>query len=128
MTKKLSLALPLAAMLGVSVSAATMGPQPVGSLTAAQKLAAQGTKSGYVLTGELRSTNGCMDVRFDPYRMQDHYQAVQYRRPGTEHKLCTQIVTWKKAIVTVKGRHPMYVMVHSTGHEDGQRIRVKPWM
>ena len=127
MTLKVLITLALAGSLGIAASAKT--PMPVGTLTAARNLAAQGTKTGYIITGQLRSTNGCMDVRFSPVRMPDGYDADQYRRPGTEHKMCTEIVTWKPAKLSVKSqRHPAFIVIRSVGHESGQRVRVKPWM
>jgi hypothetical protein len=86
------------------------------NLTYVKKLTASTTKSGLKLVGDLQTTNTCMDAKFVAARSRQ-FQAVEFRRPGTDGQACGQVVLYKHVSTEFPDIQASNVIVEAKGYD-----------
>jgi hypothetical protein len=87
------------------------------NLTYVKKLSASTTKSGLKLAGDLQITNTCMEAKFVAAASSTQYQAVEFRRPGTDGQACGQIVQYKHVSMEFPDVQASNVIVEAKGYD-----------
>jgi hypothetical protein len=86
------------------------------NLTYVKKVTASTTKSGLKLVGDLQTTNTCMEAKFVAASSQQ-FQAVEFRRPGTDGQACGQIVRYKHVTTEFPDVQASNVIVEAKGYD-----------
>lgn len=92
------------------------GAQMDQNLTYVKKLTASTTKSGLKLVGDLQTTNTCMDAKFVAASSRQ-FQAVEFRRPGTDGQACGEVVLYKHVSTEFPDMQAANVIVEAKGYD-----------